>query len=362
MPDFDINLMRLQNQHLAEPKFPKPAEIVQWLGAVQAQDYAGAKWALGQRLKDASDDLIEKAFTDGDIIRTHVMRPTWHFVAPEDVRWMLDLTAARVQAIAATRHRQLELTGEVFTKCIDLITKTLDGGKQLARTELTNVLKNAKIPTDEQRFVHIMMEMELRQLVCSGRREGKQFTYALLDERVPKSKTLTHEEALVTLTERYFTAHGPATLADYAWWSGLTIADCKSGLEMVKHKLISESIEGNTYWFADKGSNAAKPVNAYLLPNYDEYIVSYKDRSSTIDAKHIDKADPRGTIFNNTMIVNGRIMGIWKKDIKKDRLTVQATTFKPLSKAVQSALNAASRRYAKFLGIREYDCVMTNEQ
>lgn len=360
MPGFDINLMRLQNQHLAKPIFSKPAEIVQWLGAVQAQDYAGAKWALGQRLINADDDLIEKAFTDGDIIRTHVMRPTWHFIAPEDVRWMLDLTAKRVHATAATRHRQLELTYDVFTKCINAITKALDGGKQLARTELTDILRNAKITTDEHRFVHIMMEMELQQVVCSGGRKDKQFTYALLDERVPKGKTLVREEALATLAERYFTAHGPATLADYAWWSGLTIAYCKAGLEMIKNKLVNETIGSNTYWFADEGLNYVKPANVYLLPNYDEYIVSYKDRSSTIDLKYIDKADPRGTIFNNTLIINGKVMGIWKKEVKKNKAIVSVAPFKPLSKLTLSALNTASERYAKFLGIKESECLISN--
>ncbi|MGN6640959.1 MAG: winged helix DNA-binding domain-containing protein [Mucilaginibacter sp.] len=357
MPGFDINLMRLQNQHLAEPKLTKPAEIVRWLGAVQAQDYAGAKWALGQRLKDTSDDLIEKAFANGDIIRTHVMRPTWHFIAPEDVRWMLNLTAARVHATAATRHRQLELTDDVFTKCINVITKALDGGKQSDRIELTDLLKNAGIAIDEHRFVHIMMELELRQLVCSGGRKDKKFTYALLDERVPKSKTLSREEALGTLAERYFTAHGPATLPDYAWWSGLTVADCKAGLEMVKHKLTNETVGSNIYWFADTGLNTTKPANVYLLPNYDEYIVSYKDRSSAIEAKYLHKSDPRGTIFNHTLIVNGKVMGIWKKEIKKDKLIVRLDPFKPLSKVTLATLNSAAKRYSKFLGLKGYDIV-----
>lgn len=360
MSVFDINLMRLQNQHLAEPKLTKPAEIVQWLGAIQAQDYAGAKWAVGQRLKGASDDLIEKAFTNGDIIRTHVMRPTWHFIAPEDVRWMLDLTAARIHAIAATRHRQLELTDEVFTKCIDIITKALNGGKQSDRIELTDLLKKGGIAIDEHRFVHIMMELELRQLVCSGGRNDKKFTYALLDERIPKSKALTREEALATLAERYFTAHGPATLADYAWWSGLTVADCKAGLEMIKNKLMSETVEGNTYWFADTGLNTAKPANVYLLPNYDEYIVSYKDRSSAIEARYLHKSDPRGTIFNHTLIVNGKVMGIWKKEIKKDKLIIYLDPFKPLSKVALSAFNSAAKHYSKFLGSKGYDLIITD--
>src|SRR6185312_10048755 len=206
MPELDIAVLRLQNQHLAQPYFDHPAEIVKWLGAVQAQDYAGAKWALGQRLKSCNDEQIEKAFTDGDIIRTHVLRPTWHFVVPEDLRWMTQLTSARVQAIAGTQHRQLKLDAAVFSKSETAIHRILEGHKQLMRDELVEALQQAGIATDEQRFIHIMMQMELIGLVCSGGRIGKQFTYALVDERVPATKPLPRQESLAALAERYFAA------------------------------------------------------------------------------------------------------------------------------------------------------------
>jgi hypothetical protein len=349
MPGLNLTQLRLRNQHLNEPGFTKPAEIVKWLGAVQAQDYAGAKWAIGQRLTNGSDKIIEKAFNDGEILRTHVMRPTWHFVAREDIRWMLDLTAGRVQAIAATRHRQLELDDKVFSKCANTLTRVLEGGNQLARTQLIDTLKNAGIKTDEQRFVHIMMEMELRQLICSGGVQGKQLTYALFDERVPKTPVISREEALATLINCYFTAHGPATLQDFAWWSGLTAADCKAGLEMVKNGLINK----DNYWFAEAGITRLKQNRAYLLPNYDEYIVSYKDRGATILKKNIDKADPRGTIFNHTIIINGKIEGIWKREFKKNAVVIDITAFKTFSKAAMSAIEGAAKRYAKFLGLKE---------
>jgi len=349
MSDLNLTLLRLQNQHLAEPQFTRPADMVRWLGAMQAQDYSGAKWAIGQRIISGTDKIIEKAFNNGDILRTHVMRPTWHFVTREDIRWMLDLTAARVQAIAATRHRQLELDNKVFSKCSDTLIRELEGGKQLARTQLIDTLKNAGIKTDEQRFVHIMMELELRQLICSGGVEGKQLTYALFDERAPKIAAINREEALATIAGRYFIAHGPATLQDFAWWSGLTIADCKAGLEMVKPKLANK--EG--YWFAESGIEPIKSNKAYLLPNYDEYIVSYKDRSATILEKNINKADLRGTIFNHTVIVNGKIEGIWKRELKKSAAVINITAFKQLSKPAYAAINSAAKRYAKFLGLKE---------
>jgi Winged helix DNA-binding domain len=358
MTSFDIASKRLLNQHLAFPVFKNPADLVQYMGAIQAQDYGGAKWAIAQRLLGASDTLIEKAFASGDIIRTHVMRATWHFVSPDDIRWMLELTAPRVTAIAGTRHRQLQLDGSIFSRSKKALSGALQGGKQLTRGEIADVLQQAGIATDEQRFVHIMMQMELSGLVCSGGTRGKQFTYALLDERVPQTKTLDRNEALAALASRYFTAHGPATLPDFAWWSGLTVADCKAGLEMVKHKLANETAEGNTYWFIEQSHHPKnKSAVAYLLPNYDEYIVSYKDRSVAISPSDINKADPRGTIFNNTIVINGRIVGIWKRSFRKNTVVVEIFSFSSLSKINNAAISAAAKRYAKFLGLKDFKLV-----
>ncbi len=350
----DITRLRLQNQHISSQQFTKPKDIVKWLGAVQAQDYGGAVWALGQRLKDCNSALIEKAFTDGDIIRTHVLRPTWHFVAPEDIRWMLDLTAPRVLGFTSFRKRYLGLTDEILLKCANVLTEALQGGKQLPRNEIAAALQQAGIATDEQRFIHIMMELELQQLICSGGRIGKQFTYALLEERVPKAPVLGRDEALAALAERYFSSHGPATLQDYAWWSGLTVADSKKGLEMIKSKFTSEVLDGNTYWFRDNGMTIGKSSTAFLLPNYDEYIVSYKDRSAAIAEQDISKADPRGTLFSNNIVINGQIKGIWKHTFKKDSVVIAVSPFKPLNKAARDTIHSLSKHYAKFWDLKEY--------
>jgi hypothetical protein len=355
MKSSDIAQQRLVNQHLASPIYHDPADIVHHMGAIQAQDYAGAKWAIAQRLQGATDIAIEKAFTDGDIIRTHVMRPTWHFVHPKDIRWMLELTAPRVQALASFRHRQLKLDDAIFSLCEKTLIKALIGGKQLSRDEVAAALQHAGVATDEQRFVHIMMQMELIGLVCSGGRKGKQFTYALLDERVPVVKSLDRHDALATLTERYFTSHGPATLQDFVWWSGLPVTDAKAGLEMVRERLTSEVSDGNTYWFTERrDAPKSKAPTAFLLPNYDEYIVSYKDRSAAIAAPDINKTDPRGTIFNHTVIINGRIAGTWKRSFKKDRVDLDITPFSPLSKVNHAAITSAAKRYTKFLGLKDF--------
>ena len=257
--------------------------------------------------------------------------------------------------IAGTQHRQHKLDHVVFSKSEKAILQAMQGGKQLTRNEIVEALEQAGVATDEQRFIHIMMQMELIGLVCSGGRQGKQFTYALLDERVPSSKQFDKQEALIALAERYFISHGPATLQDYVWWSGLTVADAKAGLEAVKHKLSSTIINSSTYWFSEQENPAAsKSPGAFLLPNYDEYIVSYKDRSAAIAAADLNKADPRGTIFNHTIVVNGKVMGIWKRTIGKTKVDIELIPFAPLSMVNQTAIATAAKRYARFLGLKDF--------
>src|SRR5579859_7689416 len=239
--NLDIAHRRLHNQFLSQQTFEKPGELVQWLGAVQAQDYGAAKWALGLRLHGTTDTMIEQAFAGGEILRTHVMRPTWHFVTPADIRWMLMLTAPRVLAASAYYFRLSELDDALFAKTNAALAEALQGDKQLTRSELALALQQAGIAVgDLLRLTYIIMRAELDGIICSGARRGKQFTYALLDERVPQSRVLDHNEALAEFALRYFTGHGPATLQDFVWWSGLTVADAKAGLEMASSQLIRE--------------------------------------------------------------------------------------------------------------------------
>jgi hypothetical protein len=352
MKNLDIAHQRFHNQHISQQICEKPADLVKWLGAVQAQDYAAAKWAVGLRLQSVTDNDIEQAFTDGAILRTHVMRPTWHFVSPTDIRWMLALTAPRVKVAMAYYDRILELDEAAFTRSNAALAKALQGGKQLTRSQLATVLQQAGIACDNlQRLGHIIMRAELDGIVCSGARRGKQFTYALLDERAPQARTLDRDEALAEFAMRYFTSHGPATLQDFVWWSGLTVADARAGLEMVKSQFIYEVIDGQTYWFSPS-TPPAKDLSqiAYLLPNYDEYIVGYTDRSAVFDASHTEKLDPRGNIlFSHTMILDGRIVGTWTRTMRKDAIMITPNLFIPLNKAETRAFVASAKRYGAFL-------------
>ncbi len=346
----DIIRQRLHNQLLSQTKYTQPDQIVEWLGAVQAQDYSGAKWALGLRLKDVTDSAIEKAFSEGRILRTHVMRPTWHFVTPTDIRWMLALTAPRVLPLLAYGDRQLGLDQTIIKRSNTVLAKALKGGKQLMRTEIDSVLQEKGIQTDGLRFIHLLMHAELDGIVCSGGRRGKQFTYALLDERAPQVKPLEREEALVELTRRYFRSHGPATLQDYVWWSGLTATDARKGIEAIKSEFEQEVVDDQAYWFSASTPVEVSSPTVHFLPDYDEYMVGYTDRSSIFDVAHTDKLDSRGSILNQyAIVIDGRVAGIWKRTIKKNEVIIELSPFKPLKKAEDQAVRAAAQQYGQFL-------------
>jgi hypothetical protein len=344
---------RLYNQHIAAPEFGSPAEVVRWLGAVQAQDYAAAKWAVGLRSKTGSDAAVDNALAQGTIIRTHVMRPTWHFVTPADIRWMLELTAPRVNAVLAYNYRRLGLDAAGLKRCNSILVKALQGNKQLTRLELVSILKQRGIQTNNLGFLHILLHAELDGIICSGARRGKQFTYALFDERVPHTARLKRDEALAELTRRYFTSHGPATMQDFAWWSGLTAADAKSGLELVRSQVLNEVVNGVMYWYAGSTPPVKViPRSAYLLPNFDEYMVGYTDRSAMIEPHHAEKLEDWGVyLLNPAIVMNGKIVGTWKRTLKKESVIIEPRLLTSLNKTQTRALAAAARRYAQFLGM-----------
>ncbi|WP_276502078.1 winged helix DNA-binding domain-containing protein [Terrimonas pollutisoli] len=346
----DIIRFRLFNQQIAKPVFTKPAEVVAWLVAMQAQEYAMAKWAIGLRLPQATDSLIETAFAKGDILRTHLMRPTWHFVTPKDIRWLLRLTAPRVEAINAYTYREQNLDSKIFKRSNDIIAKALEGGKQLMRTELQAILKQKKIDADGIRLSCLMMKAELEGIICSGARRGNQHTYALLDERARPEKAMTRKEALFQFTQRYFTSRGPATVKDFAGWSGLSITEAKEGAAMLPKKFIREKINEQEYIFLPSVMATGKIQSSFLMPDYDEYGMSYKDRSAlfngTVDLSLFKNENP---FFNRMIILDGKIEGTWKRTFKNNKAVVETVPFKTLSKTRQQAMDKAIKKYCAFV-------------
>jgi hypothetical protein len=353
MTSLDMARLRLHTQRLIGAPFDKPEDVVRWLGAVQAQDYAGAKWGIGQRVRDCVDADVEQAYSSGKILRTHVMRPTWHFVMPADIRWMLELSAPRVKAAMSYYDRNLELDSNVYKRTNAAIAKALQDGAHLTRAELAAALQAAGIAARGQRLGHIVHRAEIEALICSGTLRGKQNTYALLDERAPGAKTLARDEALTELTRRFFSSHGPALAQDFAWWSGLTVADAKAGIEMNRAHLFSETIGDKAYWSASPATaTKMKNPTVHLLPNYDEYLVAYRDRSASLSPSLPTESASFYEMFaRHVIVLNGLAVGGWWSTNEKNEVSIRRKLAAPLSGSQEQAFATAARRYGRFLGM-----------
>jgi len=343
---------RLGNQLLSRQAFQTPGAVVAWMGAVQAQEYPGSLWAVGLRVPGAVQADIEQAIADRTIVRTWPMRGTLHFVAAQDVRWMQALLAPRVRRLIdnAVRYNGFACDEATFARSQEVLVAALQGGKQLTRIELGAALERAGFDAKRIPFFLLMDRAMGDGLVCFGVKRGKQPTLALLDEWAPPARMLDREEALAELAGRYFTSHGPATLQDFVWWSGLTSADARAGIEMSASGLDREEVDGRTFWLSPSGLSAADARSgAYLLPAYDEYTVAYKDRSAVLDPRDFQRA--RNGIFSSVILRDGRIAGLWKRTIKKDAVIIETELLKPLGEAEHQEVTAAAQRYADFIGL-----------
>jgi len=350
MNQSEIATFRLQNQQITHPSFAQPKHVAAWLGAMQAQDYTHAKWAIGLRIPGSTDADIEAALDRGDIVRTHVLRPTWHFAAAEDIRWMLALSAPQVKAVSASVDSQLGLDEILFKKTNVLIHRALEGSKQLTREELMAELAKSGIVVNGQQAAHIMFQAELDAIVCNGSRRGKQFTYALLDERIPPGKMLDRPAAIAELARRYFTSHAPASLADFQWWSGLRAADARAGLEAMQPFLVKEVVENQTLWLPnDFKPKKTEPLNLHLLPAFDEFLVGYTDRRAALDHSRKAQTITVNGIFKPVVAVNGWVKGIWKRTFKKDSVLIEKEMYEALTAAEHEAFETAAKRFESFV-------------
>ena len=346
----DLFLRRLHSQHLAGPPLETPEAVVRSLTAVQSQDYLGANWSVGQRVRGSTEAAVDEAFSSGRILRTHVLRPTWHFVSPDDIRWLLRLTAPRIHALNAYPNRLLELDVRLLTRAHAQLARALEGGRQLTRAELATELAKVKIVARGQRLAYIVMHAELEALICSGALRGKQHTYALLEERAPAGRVLDREEALARLTRRFFVSHGPATLKHFAWWSGLTMADGKAGLAMVQSQLTRIEVAGQVYWAGTSGPGARRmPARAWLIPEYDEALIGYKDLAVP-DLPRGRRVWRDG--WHRPIMIEGKRAGTWRRTVVGGgRLLLKTNLFATLTAMQGRMLDAATGRYARFLGL-----------
>lgn len=348
----NIPALRLHNQLIAHPRFTQPEQVVAWLGGMQGQDYPGAKWSIALRLPDTTDADVVRAINAGKIIRTWPMRGTLHFVAAQDVRWLLMLTSPKNIAGSASRRRNLELDDNTLARCREVFAKALQGGNQKSREEMYAALAQAKISTEGQRGYHILWSCALHGLICLAATGDKEQKFALLEEWVAPTREKTREEALAELASRYFTSHGPATLQDFIWWSGLSATEARLGLEASKSKLVQETVGKLVYWMPANITLPKLEPGAFALPGFDEYLLGYKDRSAVLDAAHAEKVCPGGNgMFFSTIVIDGRVVGTWKRVIKKAGIEITATAFTSLSQADKKRFAVAAKRYGEFLAM-----------
>jgi hypothetical protein len=341
---------RLRNQLLTRAGLRHPCEVVRWLGAVQAQEYEPAKWALGLRLRDGAVCAeIERAFEEGQILRTHVMRPTWHFVTSADIRWLSALTAPHVHRRMSPYNRRLGLDARMLVRGTSILERALGDRRYLTRSELSESLGHAGLTLDRISLAQLAMHAELEGVICSGPRRGKQFTYALVAERAPESLRLSRDEALATLSRRYFMSHGPATIRDFVWWSGLTVADAKRGLDM--NQARREEAGSQTYWTIGPGPRGAMRGHAvHLLPIYDEYLVAYRDREAVPHRPSVVMGKGAQSVtFQHTLVIAGQVAGTWRSSRDTRSVLIDAVPLRRLTGQERRAVGEAVRRYERFI-------------
>jgi hypothetical protein len=352
----EIARRRIRNSRLTGDGFGSADEAVRWHLAMQAQEYGPAKWSIGQRSKGVDDADVDAAITDGTIVRTHVLRPTWHFVARDDIRWLLAVSGPRVQQGNAGRHRQLGLDARTLTRAEKVTTSALEGGNRLTREELATEFDRRRLDRGGQRFPYLLMHCELVGLIGSGGRKGKQHTYALLDERVPPDRRpLDRDAALVELVRRYLGSHGPATVKDMSWWSGLTMTDIRHAIDLLGDEVARDDVDGLSFVSASSERSTRPPAagGAHLLQTYDELVVGYTESRFHGEAvgdlareAWNDRTYPTGVF-----LLRGRVFGHWRRTLDAKRIRVAIHTYADATAADERSLGAATRRFGRFVGL-----------
>lgn len=352
MEQVEIAQKRLAAQHIEGQKFQEPEQVVRWMGAMQAQNYPQALWAIGKRMESATQAQVEQAIAEGKIIRTWPMRGTLHFIAPEDSKWLLALTSPRMLAASKGRLKQLELDDAVLQRSAEIFQQALSGGSRLSRASMLKLLESSGIRVDGQRGYHILWYWSQKGLICLGPLEAKQQTYVLLEEWAPQAEELTREEALLELAKRYFMSHGPAALRDFAWWCGLPMKDVRLALELAKPFLVSEEVDGAEYWFSGTDSPmAANDSSLHLLPAFDEYLLGYTNRSAVLPVEYSGKVVPgKNGVFFPIIVEDGQVTGTWKKEIARKSIAFEFNPFSP-ERDLPASWQKEAEAFSNFLGM-----------
>jgi hypothetical protein len=344
-----ISRQRLTNQRIAANHLSHPTEVVRYMGAIQAQHYPMSRWAVGLRLIRTTDKEVKAAVDRGEILRTHLLRPTWHLVCPEDIGWMVVLTAPRIRTTLRSRHKQLGITPALAAKSNDVIARRIHDHGHQTRAALTQAFGEEGLPLEGNRMAHYLMLAELDQVICSGRSKGKQQTYALWSERIAKQQLPDREEALAELARRYFRSRGPATIEDFTWWSGLTRSDAKRATDICHADFEEFEAEGRVYlWTPAEEATGASGYGTFLLPAYDEFVIAYTDRSACLRPAYRDRTISRNGVFWPLIIRRGRVEGIWKRTTRKSDMAIDVDYFGRPSRMLEQEVSREWKRLASF--------------
>lgn len=342
--------IRLRSQQLAAPGFSEPEQLVSWMGAVQAQEWRMARWAVGMRMASGALGDVARAFDRGAILRTHILRPTWHYVAAEDIRWMLALSGPRVRSANESLGRAMDIPAKLYLRVNDLLVRILEGGRSLTKQAIREELGRFGIDAPGRCLTRFLIRAEADGIVCSGPLQRNSQTYALLDDRVPAGPVLPREEALALLARKYFRSHAPATPEDFAWWSGLPLTEARRAMELLGAELCPEDFPGGrmTVHVSWKGCGVADDA-VHLLPPFDEYLISYKDRTAALDRRHNGRAFTPNGIFFPVVLYGGRIVGNWHKVLRGGRTAIETSFFPGESVPAPEQVGAAADRYRSFM-------------
>ncbi len=339
---------RLQSQQLKSSTQNSPEETVSWLLAMQAQDYPGAKWSIGIRLPGSTDTQVEQAIGKKSILRSWILRGTLHFATAEDIRWLIELVGTRIIAGNKRRYGELELNEKTLTRSNDLLVRAVEKGESRTRKNLLAMLRQKGISTEGQRGVYMLQRASLDGLICQGSTRANDATFMKLDE-FPLKK-MSRAEALAELAFRYFSSRGPATLQDFTWWSGLSATDARSALDSIQSELTQVTADDTTYWSkAPKSTTQKSRTSTFLLPGFDEFLLAYKDRRASLAAPNYNRLTPAGGLLPGTVVIDGKVVGTWKRTFKKGTVVMAFSPFAPISSVDQADIFRAAENFAKYL-------------
>lgn len=346
----ELRALRSAAQGLSRPRWNDAATLVRDLGAVQAQDLHGARWALGLRT-GLTEAMITEALAAGHILRTHALRPTWHFIAPADADALIGLSASRIQMSAASRRRQLGLDDRVLKRAFSVIDRSFAGAAWVDRGTLAKALERARVPLAEESLSHVLMAAELQRRIISGPCMQGRTAYAPYEARVPRGPERSRAEVIVDLADRYFRTRGPATVRDLAWWAGLTLTDARYGAAALGRDLVRTEIDGEAYWHARDLDPGSGRMGTHLLPCYDEYVVAYQERHAVHDEAAAALSGSRGNpLFMNMVLRDGRVIGRWERELKARQVRLSVELAVPAARP-WPALRKVGQRYGSFLGL-----------